>query len=148
MAPSYFTCCWCIKLNYDSTCVYYTAYVFDAIFFFWNVAYAGGILNSFWPSYIFLIVAIILIAMGVFAVIQIFTKNTSASSRQATYVKCRMWVIYGLVIVGIVLFILWIIWGVGQKVSGSKYIGYGLGNAIPFIVDAAILHGYHNNFLG
>ena len=148
MAPPFFTCCWCIKLNYDSTCVYYTAYVFDAILFLWNVAYAGGVYRGgHWPSIIFLIFSIILIAMGIFAIVQIITKNTSAPSRQAMYAKYRMWIIYALVIFAIAIFILWIIYGISAKVDSGFYIGWGIGNAIPYLVDAAVLHGYHANFL-
>ena len=151
MAPSVFTCCWCIKLNYDPDCVYYTSYVFDAIIFIYNAAYAFGTLNpvrsSAWPHIIFLIVSLLILAMGIFAIIQIFTKNSSASSRQANYVKFRMWIIYGLVIAAIVIFVFWILYLTAKNYSSGDVIGYGLGSAIPFLVDAAILHGYHKNFL-
>ena len=151
MAPSVFTCCWCIKLNYDSDCVYYTSFVFDAIIFIYNAAYAlgnmGGVRSKAWPHIIFLIMSIAIFCMGVFAIIQIFTKNSSAGSRHANYVKYRMWVIYALVILAIVIFILWILYFSANNGTFSNSIGYALESAIPFLVDAAVLHGYHQNFI-
>ena len=87
--------------------------------------------------------------MGIFAVIQIFTKNTSAGSRHANYVKFRMWIIYALVILAIVIFILWILYfsGYAYSVPFGTQLGYALGSALPFIIDACVLHGYHKNFL-
>ena len=151
MAPSVFTCCWCITLNYDPNCVYYTSYIFDAILFIYNAAYAlgtlSGVRSNAWPHIIFLIISLLILAMGIFAVIQIFTKNTSAGSRQGNYVKYRMWIIIGLVIAAIIVFIFWFIYLANSYYSAGDQIGYALGSALPFLIDAAVLHGYHKNFL-
>ena len=85
--------------------------------------------------------------MGIFAIVQIVTKNSSAASRKATYIKCRMWVIIGLVVIGIVLFILYIIYGSTDKGIGWDVgLVWGLNALISYLISAAVLHGYHTNF--
>ena len=150
IAPSQFTCCWCIKLNYDSSCVFYTMYGFDAFLFIVWGAYAFGLLGRYvyWPQIIFIIFSVILLLMGIFALVQIFTKNSSAAGRHANYTKYRMWIIIAYIVLAVVMFILWLIWGVTSKVIAGFWIAAAISSAIPYLFNAAVLHGYHANFAG
>ena len=136
-------------MNYDPDCVYYTSFVFDAfLFLVWGL-YALGLLGTYsksWPHYVFLIFALALMVMGIFALIQIFTKNSTAPSRHANYVKYRMWTIYGLIIAGIIVLALWLIYGFAGGYAAGWVIGAAISACFPFFFDAGILHGYHANF--
>ena len=147
--PSVFTCCWCIKLNYDPNCVYYTSFIFDAILFcIWGI-YALALLAEYqyyWPHIVFLIFALLLLGMGIFAIVQIFTKNSSAASRHGQYVRFRLWAIIAYIVLAIVMLILWLSFGFSQKYRAGFVIGAAISAALPFAVDACLLHGYHENF--
>ena len=144
-----FVCCWCVKLDYESKCIFYTMHIFDAFLFLWWSLYALGGLGAYkaWPHIIFLIFSLCLLVMGIWAVVIIF-KAEGAKFGRDKYVKYRMWVIYGLLIAAVVLFILWIIYGLAADVESSAWVGGGIYSALPLIIDAAVLHGYHENFVG
>ena len=136
-------------MNYDPDCVYYTSFIFDAILFLCWGLYALGLLGVYsrhWPHIIFLIFALLLAAMGVFAIVQIVTKKTTAPNRHARYVKYRMWIIIAYCVLAVVMLILWLAYGFGNKYDGGWVIGAAISAALPFAIDAAILHGYHKNF--
>ena len=144
---SQFTCCWCLKLDYNPNCVYYTSFIFDAwLFIMWS-AYSLGGLGRYkaWPHIIFVIICLCLLVMGVWAIIHLFTKD-KGGFHKANYVKYRMWVIYGLLILAAVMFILWILYGLIAK-DGGVWIGGAIYASLSLVIDAAILHGYHENFL-
>ena len=104
---SVFTFLWCIKLNFDPTCVYITSFILDVVLFLWTAPYGFGHTGWYksWPYWIFQIIAIVAILMAIFAVIQLITKNSTASSRHATYVQCRMYTIIARAVGGAVLFL-------------------------------------------
>ena len=142
---SVFTILWCIKLNFDPTCVYFTSFIFDALIFLWTAPYAFGYNGwGFWAYYIYLAVAICSLLMAIFAIIQIITKNSSASSRHATYVQARMYMIIGLAITAILLFVLYFVAWKGH--SNRDKMNWGLRIALPLLFNAALLHSYHENF--
>ena len=146
---SVFTLLWCIKLNFDPTCVYFTSFILDVVFYLWLAPYGFGNgkgYYNYWPSWIFFIASIVALAMAIFAIIQLITKNSSASSRHATYVQCRLYTIIGLAVGGIILFVIFMIdsahWG-----NGSQRLRWALEWASPLIFSAAALHCYHENFV-
>ena len=144
-----FVCCWFIKLEYDNSCIFYTMHIFDALLFLlWSVYSLGG-LGAYraWPHIIFLIFCICLLIMGIWAIVIIFKKEGPKFSREK-YVKYRLWVIIGLIIAAVIFFILWIIYGAAAKVSSGVWVGGGIYAALPLLIDAAVLHGYHSNFVG
>ena len=142
-----FTCCWCLKLNYNDPCPYYTSFIFDAwLFIMWSGYSLGGLGRyKSWPHIIFIIISLCLLVMGIWAIIHLFTKD-KGGFHKANYVKYRMWAIYGLVILAIVMFILWLIWGIATKADTGFWIGAGIYSALSLLIDAAVLHGYHENF--
>ena len=134
-------------MQYEDNCVYYTAHILDALFFFFWGFYGFNVwsVGGFVPL-LMVIVGFCFLAMSIFALIQVFTKNSSAATRKANYVKFRFFAIIGLVIAGILFCILWIVWGMGKNVQSSVYINYAISSLIPFVVDAALLHSYHKTF--
>ena len=123
-------------------------YGFDAcLFILWSI-YALALLGRYiyWPQIIFVIFCLILLAMGVFALVQIFTKKSSAPGRHPQYTKFRLWVIIAYIVLAIVMFILWLIWGIANGIWAPIWINAALSSAIPYLINAAILHGYHANF--
>ena len=127
--------------------MYYTSYIFDAILFLWHTAFAFGSGRYNWAGIIWIICSLFILFMGIFSLVQIFTRDSSAASRRDTYIKCRMWVIIGLVVIGIVLFILYIIYGTTDKAVGwGKGLLWGLNALISYLISASVLHGYHTNF--
>ena len=142
---SVFTFLWCIKLNFDPNCVYFTSFIFDTLIFLWTAPYAFGTNGwGFWAYYIYLAIAICSLLMAIFAIIQIITKNSSASSRHATYVQCRLFMIIGLAVGGILIFILYMVAWKGH--NNNDKINWSLRIAAPLLINAAILHSYHENF--
>ena len=147
--PSVFTCCWCVKMNYDPDCVYYTSFIFDAILFICWGGYSLGLLGmyrNYWPQFVFVAFSLLLLAMGIFSIVQIFTKNTSAPNRHARYVKFRMWAIIAYIVCACIMVALWLGWGFSQHYDSGWLISAAISSAVPFLVDAAVLHGYHKNF--
>ena len=142
-----FTCLWCVDMNYEQSCVFYCAYIFDFLLYFCWGWYGLGYNNGwYWPAIIFIIFSFCLLAMAIFALIQIFTRSNGAAGRLQTYIKWRMISIIALVIAGIVMFILWIIFGAANGYQSGYYIGWAFSSALPFLFDAAILHMYHKTF--
>ena len=86
--------------------------------------------------------------MGIFAIVQIVTKKTSAPSRHANYVKFRMWAIIAYIVAAVVMIILWLAFGFSAGYPAGFVIAAAISAALPFGIDAAILHGYHKNFEG
>ena len=84
-----------------------------------------------------------LVGMGIFSIVQMVTKNSSAVSRQALYAKLRLFLIIAIVVMGIILFAL-VLLVLNGKANDKVNLGISL--AIPLFVNAAILHGYHANF--
>ena len=109
-APSVFTCCYAIKLNQDPNCVFFTSHIFDVVLFWWYTGYAlsnrTGNSKAGTADLISLIFGLALIAMGIFSIIQMVTKNSSAVGRQALYAKLRLYLIIAIVVIGILLFAL------------------------------------------
>jgi hypothetical protein len=140
-----FTCCYFIKLNFDADCVYYTSYIFDAVLFLWHTAFALGSRHWYWAGIIWIVCSIFILFMGIFAIVQILTRNTSAASRKVTYIKCRLIVIIGLVVLGIIICILYILYGASVD-RPAKGFEFGLNALISYLISAAVLHGYHANF--
>ena len=143
---SVFTILWCIKLNFDPNCVYFTSFIFDTLIFLWAAPYGFGTNGwGFWPYYIYMAVAICSLLMAIFAIIQIITKNSSASSRHATYVQARLYMIMGLAIAAVLLFVLYMVL-LGGNNTGVK-VEWGMRVAMPLLLNAAFLHSYHENFV-
>ena len=108
---SVFTILWCIKLQYDPNCVYYTSFILDALLCLYLAPLGFGLANyNFWPYYIYLAVSIASFLMAIFAIVQIITKNSSAGSRHANYVQCRLYFIIGLAIAAAILFVLFMVY--------------------------------------
>ena len=142
---SEFTVLWCIKLNFDPTCVYFTSFILDAILLIWLTPYGFGHSKwyAYWPQWIFFIASLVALLMAIFAIIQVITKNSSASSRHATYVQCRLYTIMGLAIGGLILFVL----GLTYYKADFKYkLQWAFEFGSPLIFLAAALHSYHENF--
>ena len=157
-SPPVFTCCYFIKMNYSPDCVYYVSHIFDILIFFSPFGNAGGLDiingkgvgkgNAGWVSLIWFISSLFFLCMCVFAIIQIFTKNSSAGSRQATYIKGRLLAIVGLVALGLILFGLNILYALTNNYAISKGVEWGLNVFISYLISAMVLHGYHPNFGG
>ena len=146
MLESVFTFLWCIRLPFDPTCVYFTSFILDVVFFLWIAPYGFGHAGWYksWLTWIFQIAAIVALLMAIFAVIQIITKQSSASSRQATYVQCRMYTIIGLAIGGIILFVLGLTYRNDSSFNYKLQWAFEFG--FPLLGTAAALHCYHENF--
>ena len=148
---SVFTILWCIKLNFDPTCVYMASFILDAVIciFFMPYGFGRGDKNSYqyWPYWIFLILSIIVFLMAIFAIIQIVTKNSSASSRHATYVQCRMYTILGLAIGGLILFVLGLVNNQDSRATFGTKLNWSFSWGAPLFLAAAALHCYHENFI-
>ena len=135
-----FTCFWCLRLEYNSDCVYYTSFIFDAwLFLLWSGFGFHGLSNVSAQSLAGVIISICLLVMGVWAIIHLFTKSRGGFHK-SNYVYFRLMVIYGLLIGAIILLVLWIL----LDTRGHK--SYGLYPVISLVINAAILHGYHENF--
>ena len=144
---SVFTCCWCIKLDFNPSCVYITSFIFDAWLF---IAWSGYGLNglragSSLPSLVFLAISLLLLVMGIWAIINIFTKE-KGGFHKAEYVKFRMFAIYGLVLAAIIMFAVWFLDGTQKNQKSDYWINGAINSALPLLIDAAVLHGYHVNF--
>ena len=142
---SVFTFCYFLKLNFNQDCVYYTTYAFDFLIFCNSLAYRGG--QGFGGGgligTIAFIVAVLFFLLGIFAIVQAITKNSSAASRKDQYVMCRMYAIYAYLAFAVIFF-LWCILTLsgtfGQKLNAALNV------ALINLINAAILHGYHENF--
>ena len=142
---SVFTILWCVKLQYDPTCVYYTSFILDALLCLYLAPYGFGFANyNYWPSYIYLAASIASFLMAIFAIVQIITKNSSAPSRHGNYVKCRLYFIIGLAIAAAILFVLYMTY---TDRYYKPNIRWALQIAAPFLFNAAFLHSYHENFV-
>ena len=138
-------------MNYDANCVYYTSHIFDAVILLWWGIYGFVWIGAAyaWPYIIYLIFALLLACLGIFSIVQCFTKNTSAPNRAQLYLKLRLWAIIGYFIAAIILLILWIIFGaVYLKEYFAWVIGPAFATVLPLVVDGCVLHGYHKNFGG
>ncbi len=146
-APNVYTCLYVIKLNFDSNCVYLTSHIVDALIFlsyiFYNFTAVGVGMRGGLPYICQLIFGFILLAMGIFAIFQLVTKNTSAASRQAQYTQYRLYTIIAFVVFAIIIFALFVL-----TFKGDGKVGFGISAAVPLLIDALILHGSHANFSG
>ena len=144
---SVFTFLWCIKLNFDPTCVYFASFILDVVFYLWIAPYGFGHSSWYrsWPIWIFQIAAVVALLMAIFAIIQLITKQSSASSRHATYVQCRMYSIIGLAIGGIILFVIGLTYY--RNYSMDFRVRWAFEFGFPLLGSAAALHCYHENFV-
>ena len=144
---SVFTCCWFIKLEFNPACVYITSFIFDAWLF---IAWSGYGLNGLrtgrsLPSLVFLAISILLLVMGIWAIINIFSKD-KGGFHKAEYVKYRMYAIYGLVLGAIIMLVVWFVYAAQNNQKSDYWINGAIASALPLLIDAAVLHGYHANF--
>ena len=144
---SVFTFLWCIKLQFDPSCVYFTSFILDILLFLWMAPYGFGYKNwwNYWPNWIFAVASFVALLMAIFAVIQLITKSSTATTRHATYAQCRLNTIIGLAIGAIILFVFAMVntngWATNTRLEWSlKY-------AAPLILSAIGLHSYHENFV-
>ena len=143
---SVFTIFWALKLNFDSTCVYLTSYIFDFLLFLWFAPFGFGLVHgrwSYWPFFIYFIISFACLLMAVFAIVQLITMKSSGPSRQASYAKARLWLIIGLVITGIILFVIFMTYSYsGYKTNVESAISI----SFPLIFTALFAHSYHANW--
>ena len=145
-----FTLLWCIKFQYDSNCVYFTSFILDVILYLWMCPYGlghgGQDWTKYWPATVFFVASVVAVLMAIFAIIQIITKSSSAGSRHATYVQCRLYTIIGLAVGGLVLFVFSLV-NSGRYSQQSDRLRWAFEWASPLIVSALALHSYHENFV-
>ena len=148
MANCFFTFLFCIKCTCDACCVFVTATLMDIVFFghwgLWNIWYIGRASNIF--SILYLLFTLAFLLMFVFGILNLclyssLTQSGRLAQRLSLYLKIRFWSVVGLLIVGIVLFILALI------TFGSLGLAAGLPFLIGFFIQAVIVHGYHRCFV-
>ena len=141
---SVFTFCYFLKLNFDQNCVYYTTYAFDFLIFCNSLAFRGGMGGGGGLiGTIAYVVAVLFFLLGIFAIVQAVTKNSSAASRKEQYTMCRMYAIYAFLVAAVFFFLYIFIFLSGSfSVKLNAALNVGLIN----LINAAILHGYHENF--
>lgn len=159
LLPEDCTCCYAIKCNFGANCVYCLSHLMDAIQFgqIFFSALTFALMGRFnWAGIILLILALPFLATLVLAIMQMVTKSSSAPKRFQMYLKFRKFAIIGILVFALLNLLLWMIVSFTFK-STDKSLQtafrafmfiVAFATALPFVVTAIIMYGYHKSFPG